>query len=152
MVFSITKNVLPCLQNSKPEFSLVYSFFVFNYSLEREFLVLDAFGGHLLSETGDMILYLVLHVPFYFSGFYLYRSVVNKCPLKKVCIFLAVLFVIPLVDAILLRNILFAIFAFFLAFGYGFSEITAMVSAYSLYAIFATFSFVMLTHKPIANE
>ena len=114
--------------------------------------MLDAFGGHLLSETRDMVLYLVLHVPFYFSGFYLYKSFVNKCPLKNVCVFLAVLFVIPMIDAILFRNVLFAIFAFFLAFGYGFSEITAMVSAYSLYAVFATFSFVVLTRKSISEE
>ncbi|OQX40238.1 MAG: hypothetical protein B0D91_00205 [Oceanospirillales bacterium LUC14_002_19_P2] len=66
--------------------------------------------------------------------------------------FFAVLFFMPLVDAILFHGAFFGIFAFVLAFGYGFSEITAMVSVYSLYAALTTFSFVLLTHKPVSEK
>ncbi len=133
--------------------SLVYSFFVFPYSLDREFFLLDTFVSDLWSEKGELVLYLVLHIPFYFSGFYLYKAVLNSVSLKKMGVFLVFLFVVPLINAIAFSGGgVFGIFAFFLAFGYGVSEFNSMVSIYSLYVIFVTFSFVILTNKPITKE
>ena len=128
-------------------FSLGYSFFLVSIVLNGEFLTLHKFGGRLLSETNDMILYLALHIPFYISGVYFYKVFVQAYSLKAGAVFFVILFLIPLIDAVAFHGVVFGLFAFALAFGYGVSEICAMASIYALYAIG-----VMVTHVIISYQ
>ncbi len=71
----------------------------------------------------------------------------QTCSLKAGTVFLAILFLVPLVDAVALHGVVFGVFAFVLAFGYGFSEICAMASVYALYAIGVTFLHRVISYQ-----
>lgn len=107
-------------------------------STRFKFKISHHFGGYYTSLAVDIILYLILLLPFFFIGKQLCKKKLIRLKSMPFLIFLGVLILIPLIDVIFLKDILLSIIAFPLGFGLGFSDATAWATSYSIYAILVT--------------
>ena len=103
------------------------------------------------SDPLDAVLYLTLLLPFFFIGGHIYKKWIVKGQLTLALCLLALLVFIPLLDAILLRSMLFSLVAFPLCFGYGFPEIVGFAISNSIYAVILVLAYSSaVRNKPIS--